>query len=194
MTRPPFMCLSLADPHIRRGVVRHLVFAVALVTIAGCGAGQENNAVFGSTRAALVQKAKCGANDRTETGLQGQTPLADRQSGATAQAYNCNLAKVGQFQGEGASWQLAWSDNCAYYDQANDNTVPPTHPGTVVVDVSDPTNPKAVTYLTAHAMLDPWESLKVNPARKILGADKGPGLVANAPLSGGLVINTDDKY
>jgi hypothetical protein len=167
-----------------------------LITAAGCGSSEEANPLLALSRprnsnasAPAVPKAKCGATDRTETGLQGQTPLADRQSGATATAYNCNLEKVGQFQGEGASWQLAWSDNCAYYDQANDNTTPPTTPGTVVVDVSDPTNPKGVGYLTAHAMLDPWESLKVNDARKILGADKGPGLnITN------FTPNPDDKW
>ena len=43
--------------------------------------------------------------------MQGQTPLAARQSGATTQAYNCNLEKVGQFEGEGASWQLTWFED-----------------------------------------------------------------------------------
>jgi hypothetical protein len=70
-------------------------------------------------KAATVPKATCGALDRQETGLQGQTPLADRQSGATTQAYNCNLEKVGQFEGEGASWQLTWFGDCAYYDTAS---------------------------------------------------------------------------
>ena len=86
---------------------RLLASVVALVAVAGCGSSQTDSSLLGSSRAALVQKAKCGATDRTETGVQGQTPLADRQSGATAQAYNCNLEKVGQFQGEGASWLLA---------------------------------------------------------------------------------------
>ena len=138
-----------------------------------------------------VAKAKCGDLDRPETGLQGQTPLADRQSGATTQAYTCNLEKVGQFEGEGASWQLTWFDHCAYYDQANNNTPPPQHPGTVVVDVSDPAHPKATDYLTAHAMLDPWESLKVNPQRKLLGATKGPGILIGAA---GLQVNPADKW
>src|SRR4051812_29796313 len=170
----------------------------AIAALAACGpAGQgRESATSGAlsgprARAATVPKATCGPLDRKETGLQGQTPLADRQSGATTQAYNCNLEKVGQFEGEGASWQLTWFDHCAYYDQANNNTPAPQHPGTVVVDVSDPAHPKATDYLAAHAMLDPWESLKVNPQRKLLGATKGPGILIGAA---GLQVNPADKW
>jgi hypothetical protein len=142
-------------------------------------------------KAATVPKATCGPLDRQETGLQGQTPLADRQSGASTQAYNCNLEKVGQFEGEGASWQLTWFNDCAYYDTANTNTPAPQHPGTVVVDVSDPAHPRATDYLTGHAMLDPWESLKVNPQRKLLGANKGPGFTVGPS---GFQVNPADDY
>jgi len=146
-------------------------------TLVACGTGTDQmSPKAGRSGFATVPKAKCGPLDRTETGLQGQTPLADRQSGATTQAYNCNLEKIGQFEGEGASWQLTWFNDCAYYDTANNNTPGPQHPGVVVVDVSDPEHPKATNYLTAAAMMDPWESLKVNPQRKLLGANKGPGI------------------
>src|SRR5262249_45353886 len=55
------------------------------------------------------------------------------------------------------------------------------NPGTVVVDVSDPTHPVATTWLQTSAMIDPWESVKVNPARQLLGAGQRPflGNVAN---------------
>ena len=163
--------------------------AVAAVSIA-CGR-DEASLPMSRSSALTVPKAACGPLDRPETGLQGQTPLADRQSGASTQAYNCNLEKVGQFQGEGASWQLTWFQDCAYYDTANNNTPAPQHPGTAVVDVSDPTHPNAVDYLTAHAMLDPWESLKVNVQRKILGANKGPGITIGG---GTFAPNPDDKW
>ena len=158
-----------------------IAFAV-LAALAACGpAGQGLDTTSGAltaprARAATVPKATCGPLDRQETGLQGQTPLADRQSGATTQAYNCNLEKVGGFEGEGASWQLTWFGDCAYYDTANNNTPAPQHPGTVVLDVSDPEHPVPTDYLTGAAMMDPWESLKVNPQRKLLGANKGPGI------------------
>src|SRR5438105_3705861 len=183
--------------------------AAAFAVMTACGSADQNKAVRGwahllggrdsaglttapRAKAATVPKATCGALDRPETGLQGQTPLADRQSGASTQAYNCNLEKVGQFEGEGASWQLTWFNDCAYYDTANTNTPAPQHPGTVVVDVSDPEHPKATDYLTGAAMLDPWESLKVNPQRKLLGANKGPGFTVGP---GGFQVNpADDNF
>jgi hypothetical protein len=172
-----------------RAAVSRAVVLLAAATFIACGSDQMPGKTARSGFA-TVPKATCGPLDRPETGLQGQTPLADRQSGATTQAYNCNLEKVGQFEGEGASWQLTWFGDCAYYDTANNNSPPPQHPGTVVVDVSDPEHPNATAYLTGAAMLDPWESLKVNPQRKLLGATKGPGL----SLTGsGFAVNPNDK-
>jgi hypothetical protein len=115
-----------------------------------------------------VPKADCGPNDRVETGLQGQTTLTERMSGASMTAYNCNLELVGQFTGEGAGWQHAWFDDCAYY--GTNNTPEQVHPGVAVIDVSDPTNPQATAYLNDPSMAEPWESLKVNQRRKLLGA------------------------
>jgi hypothetical protein len=57
------------------------------------------------------------------------------------------------------------------------------NPGTVVMDVSNPASPQAVKWLADNAMLDPWESLKVNPARQLLaGAQRPP--TTNDPCSG----------
>ena len=126
-----------------------------------------------------VPKATCGAGDRVEPGLQGQTSLADRQSGASETAYNCNLELVGQHQGEGAEWQLTWFNDCAYYGTYN-NAQQQTL-GTVVLDVSNPASPQVTTILQSRAMIDPWESLKVNEQRKLLGATKGPGFGPSQP-------------
>jgi hypothetical protein len=124
-----------------------------------------------------VPRADCGPNDRTETGLQGQTTLVERTSGASQQAYNCNLELVGQYTGDGAGWQHAWFDHCAYYGTTN--TPAQANLGVVTVDVSDPKNPTATAHLADPAMLEPWESLKVNEKRELLGgvqADGGAGL------------------
>ncbi len=127
-----------------------------------------------------VPKATCGANDRKETGLQGQTTVAERASGAAEKGFNCNLELVSQYQGEGASYGFAWSDQCAYY--GTDNNPKQAHPGVVVVDASDRSHVQAMGFLNSRAMLEPWESLKVNPARHLLGATKGLGR------------SVDDKY
>ena len=130
--------------------------------------------------AASVPKATCGPNDRKETGLQGQTTNAERASGAAEKGFNCNLELVSQFQGEGASYGFAWSDQCAYY--GTDNNPKQAHPGVAVVDATDRGHPQATGYLNSRAMLEPWESLKVNPTRHLLGATKGLGR------------SVDDKY
>jgi hypothetical protein len=44
-----------------------------------------------------VPRANCGPGSRPETGLQGQVPLADRQSGRSSQGYWCNLELVGRY-------------------------------------------------------------------------------------------------
>jgi hypothetical protein len=64
---------------------------------------------------APVSRAECGRNDRTETGLQGQTSRAERVSGLSELGFNCNLDLVGQFQGEGSKYMMDWFDDCAYY-------------------------------------------------------------------------------
>src|SRR5581483_9320645 len=123
---------------------------------------------------AAVPLAHCRQGDKTESGLQGYTTPAEIASGAAAQGFNCNTDIVGQYQGEGASWQLAAWKNCAYFDQRLNAAE--AHPGTVVVDVSDPANPKPTTWLSDNAMLDPWESLKVNPKRQLLAGDQKSGV------------------
>ena len=123
-----------------------------------------------ATQASLPKPA-CRSTDKTESGLDGQTTLQEVDAGLVANGFNCNADLVGQFQGEGASWQLTAWKTCAYFDQRKNPAE--ANPGTVVLDVSDPTNPKATAYLPDVAMIDPWESLKVNPARQLLGGDQG---------------------
>ena len=124
-----------------------------------------------------VPRAICGPQDRVETGLQGQTTLAERMTGNSERGYNCNLELVGQFRGEGASWQMAAFDTCAYYGTANG--ADQQHKGVVVIDASNPAKPLASMYLDARPMWDTWESLKVNVPRKLLAAvqaDRGNGV------------------
>ena len=123
-----------------------------------------------------VEKAECGPDDRPETGLQGQVPLADRATGF--KGFNCNLELVGEYTGDGgAGWQMAWYGDCAYYGGATGygmaNTGAPRpaqKPGAVVIDASDPTEPKLAGRLTSISMIDPWESLKASQKRGLLVA------------------------
>ena len=121
---------------------------------------------------ASIPIAHCRQGDKTESGLQGQTTQAEMDSGKVKDGFNCNADMLGRYQGEGSSWQLTAWKNCAYFDQRLASTE--AHPGTVVVDVTDPANPKPTVWLSDNAMLDPWESLKVNPARQLLAAGQRP--------------------
>src|SRR6202023_1775089 len=45
--------------------------------------------------------------------------------------------------------------------------------GVPVIDVTNPSKPITTGFLQTTSMLDPWESLKVNERRQLLGADNG---------------------
>src|SRR5258708_27003624 len=64
-----------------------------------------------------VPRANCGAGSHPETDIQGRVTLEDRESGRSKDPYTCNLELVGNYAGQGASWQHAWYEDCAYYDQ-----------------------------------------------------------------------------
>lgn len=120
--------------------------------------------------------ATCGAGSMPEQGIQGEVPLADRHSGRSNLGYTCNLQVVGRFGSDmGAEWQMATYDHCAYYARRSAILGGSALPqGTVVLDVSDPANPKQTATLTSPAMLGPWESLSVNEERGLLGAVFAP--------------------
>ena len=155
------------------------VLALALILtlvfmVSGCGlvVGSSEPKAGPAPEVAGVARAKCGPGSNEETGLQGQVPKADRDSGRSLMPYSCNLEPVGQWQGQGASWQFAWYDTCGYYDQKSPNDLL-EEPGTVVVDAKDSAHPVASDHLQTPAMIDPWESLKVNEQRALLGAVNG---------------------
>jgi hypothetical protein len=168
-------------PGLPRGGYRNpLKFAlivsscVALWTLSSTSFGDEQEDEGGKAPL-TVPKATCGADDHPETALQGQVPAALRAAGF--QGFNCNLQLVGQSRGDGANWQTTeFRDEhhhvCAYHGTSF-SSVNRTHLGVPVIDVSDPDSPTPTGYLTSISMLDPWESLKANEARQLLGADNG---------------------
>jgi len=113
-----------------------------------------------------VPQADCGPGSKPESRLQGEVTLQDRESGRSKKGYRCNLELVGQYQGEGTSWQAAYYDHCGYY--ATRFAGGEESPGVQVIDASNAAHPKLSTALTSPAMLAPWESLKVNEKRGLL--------------------------
>lgn len=174
-----------------------IAWTVAMAVAAGgCGIVGETSVPRGGVGPGKVEtfegpvaKAVCQSGDAVETGLQGQVPQADRVSLRASEGYNCNLTRIGQFDnnGEGSGWQFAWYEDCGYMGlatgAATDGTRTPrpgqTNTGVAVIDGSDPTAPKATTYLASVSMSDPWESLKVNERRQLL-ADVNAGLGGSA--------------
>jgi hypothetical protein len=127
-----------------------------------------------------VPRASCGPGSSPETGLQGQVPLRDRQSGRSQRGYSCNMGLVGQYQGQGTTWVSQSYEHCAYHAQAFPSSLTGAHPGVQVVDVRDPAAPKLADTLTSPAFLgNTWESLKVNEPRGLLaGVFVGPAVGA----------------
>lgn len=143
-----------------------------------------------------ADRANCGPGSNPETSdVQGSVSVADRESGRSSQGYWCNMEKVGVYgpddpQGfEGAEWQFArYKDQagrqCGYYSQRMFGSVawhPSTksyvaegvtqmRPGTVVVDITDPADPKFVENIATPGMYNPWETLKVHQGRGLLFA------------------------
>ncbi|HVW31897.1 MAG TPA: hypothetical protein VHL53_05100 [Acidimicrobiia bacterium] len=118
----------------------------------------------------LVPKARCQPGDPVETGLQGQVPRADRESGRAARGYACNLRLVGRYPSDGfASFDTY--GHCGYYSDNYGAVGTTADTGTVVLDLTDPTKPVRTDYLTARAMRDTGESLRVNARRGLLVAD-----------------------
>ena len=144
----------------------------------------------GSALAVPSPKARCQPNDRTETGLQGQVPVADRADGSAVRGYNCNLDLIGSYAEPGritikhddsAAWAtLDTYGDCAYFGDSSVGLpasfgAPDPHTtqgGVVVLDVSDPVHPKQTAYLTTPAMQAPWEALRVNARRGLLVGDR----------------------
>jgi hypothetical protein len=177
------------DPKARRRASVASIFTVSTAAVLLSLAMNGEPLAAGTPYTGILPRANCGPQDRVETGLQGQTTLAERQSGASKTPYNCNLQLVGQFTGEGAAYQMGWFGNCAYYSTRNNAAQ--VHRGVAVIDATDTANPTASAYLNDPAMADPWESLKVNERRQLLGGIQGNGGNGTAPGFGLYDLSAD---
>ena len=167
------------------GWLEHLVLLVTPALMLGL----TGMVLLPSRALAGVPHAVCRTSgDRPETGLSGETTAdGEDRSRTPALGFKCNADLVGQYQGEGGSElaATAWQ-KCAYFDQrhpGNPGSTNEAHPGVVVVNVADPTQPTPSTWLNSPAMIDPWESVKVNPARQLLAGGQRP-LNATSPGDG----------
>jgi hypothetical protein len=147
--------------------------AALLLALAGCGGndGPAPQPADESPAPDMVQKASCGAGDKPETALQGQVPASLRAAGF--QGFSCNLELVSTVKSDGGSWQHAFFQDgaghkCSYFDSSS-ATANRAAPGVTVVDTSNAAAATATTFLNTTGMLDPWESLKVNERRQLLG-------------------------
>lgn len=137
-----------------------------------------------------VPAADCGPGSRPETGVQGQVPRADRDSGRSRQGYQCNLELVGKYQGSGAGVVSARYGDCVYMGSFGTSLLTGLltgDTGVQVVDVSDPAAPRHVRTLKSPAMaVGTWETLKVNEERGLLVA------VGTTALVGPLLFDVYD--
>lgn len=127
-----------------------------------------------------VPRAECGPGSMPESGLQGDVPAADRDSGRSTQGYRCNMSMVGNYTGRGAGITSTSFEHCAYMGSFFPGNLFAEGRGVQVLDVSDPANPRPTVTLTEPAMLgSTWESLKVHADRKLLvgtGVPAGVGV------------------
>lgn len=134
-------------------------------------------------------QAECvGEFDKPETGLQGRVSTEDIESGRAAQGFRCNIQQVGQFGDTGVTggsggykvhrYVDASGRECAYYDSTLlaplDLVKASTDlPGVIVLDMSDPSNPRKTANLVTPAMLTPHESFSISESRGLLAAVAG---------------------
>jgi hypothetical protein len=171
-----------------------VVVALALAGAAGMVATGQSPATATATAGptlAPVPRPRCGPGSKPET-QQGRAPAADFATGRAARGYLCNTREVGHFGQTAGLKVFRYVDPaghvCAFYDST---VFFPTDAlgnltkdgfGVVVLDMSNPADPRKVANLTTPAMLTPHESLQLSQSRGLLVAVAGnavtyPGLV-----------------
>lgn len=169
---------SLLRPLMRRALI--LGATLTLLPFSAASGQNPSAEISNST----VAKANCGPGSRPETGLQGDVPAADRDSGRSQQGYSCNIRQLGNYAGRGGGITSVGFEHCVYIGTFFPGNLLGPAQGVQVLDVSDPTAPVLTANLTEPAMLaGTWESLKVNQSRKLLVGAGAPVLTGAGLLS-----------
>ncbi|WP_181720204.1 LVIVD repeat-containing protein [Nocardia gipuzkoensis] len=166
------------------------IAAAAALLPVGIGAAQPPEGGSGSVQEVLgvannaVARADCGSDSMPETGLQGDVPATDRDSGRSTQGYRCNITRLGGYPGRGGGITSTSFEHCVYLGSFFPGNLLGPAIGVQVIDVSDPANPVLTATLTEPAMLaGTWESLKVNSARKLLVGTGAPAFTGAGLIS-----------
>ncbi|MBF6209670.1 hypothetical protein IU433_05095 [Nocardia puris] len=173
----------------RRSAGAAVLAAMVLVLPGVTASGQPGDETGGlqdtsATFDIAADRAECLGDAAPETGLQGDVPAADRDSGRSEQGYRCNLTRLGGNAGRGGGITSVTFDHCAYIGTFFPGNLVGPDQGVRVLDVSDPGNPVHTATLNEPAMLaGTWESLKVHAGRKLLVGAGAPVLTGAGLLS-----------
>jgi hypothetical protein len=154
-----------------------VAFALLASPVAGAANALPPKPVAASVRATAL----CGLGDRPETGMQGETPLADIASGRSKQPYFCGLriiSHIDPFDG-GSSGFFVKSRTCIYLHGAEAKGA-----GLSVIDMRDPRHPAVVGFLDTPGARGASETLDVIDAgdrHLLLAGDYAGGLTPPGP-------------
>ncbi len=160
-----------------------VAMATAMVAVTAVGAAAQP-ATPPEPPLAATPQAECGPGSRPESGLQGQVPQADHDSGRAAEGYTCNAELVGSFRSQVTPNDTFGSiggfkvhryvddagNECAYYDSSLmfPTNVVDQEAGVVVLDMADPTDPVQTARLVSPGMQQMHETLVISEERGIL--------------------------
>ena len=98
---------------------RSAIALVALITVLPvCVASAEPATAPGSIHenpgvaSTAASRAECGPGSMPETGLQGDVPAEDRNSGRSRDGYSCNMSQIGGYSGRGGGITSTNFEHC----------------------------------------------------------------------------------
>lgn len=189
--------MALRASHSKNAARRlGLVAGAVLLAATLMGAGNLASAT-GRAFPEPTPRAECGPGAREETDIQGRVPSADYESGRVEKGYRCNTRPVARQGNTGGFKVIRYRDSkghaCAFYDSTllfpKDVLMNAAEGlGVVVLDMSDPENPKQTATLVTPAMQSPHESVLLNKKRGLLAA-----VLGNAATNAGILDVYDVK-